>query len=58
MILLSGPRSGAISMARAGQVMLSIAKSGARPKVTLKSACVRAELRTPASARLRVIHAA
>ena len=36
--------AGAISMARAGQVMLSIPGKGMRPRVTVKPACVRAEL--------------
>ena len=38
--------------------MLSIPGRGMRPRVTLKPACVSAELTAPARARLRVIHGA
>ena len=53
---MSSPRSGAISIARAGQVMLSMPGKEVRPRVTLRSGVVSAEFRAPARARLRVIH--
>ena len=45
-------------MATAGQVMLSTAGRAVRPRVTVMPAWSRAELRTPARARLRVTQAA
>ena len=50
--------SGAISTATAGQVMLSMAGRAVRPRVTVMPAWSRAELSTPARARLRVTQAA
>ena len=45
-------------MATAGQAMLSMVVSAVRPRVTVMPAWSRAELRSPARARLRVTQAA
>src|ERR1700758_2991251 len=57
-MMLLESRWGPISMASAGQVMLSTPGTEMRPRVTLKPACVSAELTAPARAMLRVIHGA
>src|SRR5579863_6997483 len=54
--LWSESRSGANSIATAGQAMLSIPGNGTRPRVTVVPACINAEFSTPASARLRITH--
>src|ERR1035441_5179629 len=54
-ILWSASRSGATSTATAGQAMLSTVTKAVRPRVTVMPALRRAELSTPARARLRVV---